>query len=212
MSWFLSYKKYKKQVKELLFYRSELEYQEEVLKEAHIEFEKYYRKFCIDNRIDLDYLNKNSAERLQKAHDEADSKKEGLVHKPKSQRKSSVKVFDKIYREIAKEVHPDKLSTLLSLSEIEEKETMFKKASGAMDIEDWGVVLEIADRLSIKPKNFDGMEEEIKKEIEKIKKLINNNEQMFSWAFFSAKTIEEKNQVIKNFLLLLFGFDIDKVD
>tara|TARA_Y100000593_G_scaffold79438_1_gene147914 strand:+ start:6501 stop:7139 length:639 start_codon:yes stop_codon:yes gene_type:complete len=212
MSWYLSYKKYKKQVKELLFYRSELEYQEEVLKEAHAEFDKYYIKFCSERNINLEDLRQNNVERVEKEYSKAEAKKEGLVHKPRSERKSSSKVFDKIYREIAKEIHPDKLSKLLSLSEANEKEEMFKKASGAMNKEDWGILLEIADRLNIKPKNFDGMAEEIKKEIKRLKNLIENNEKMFSWAFINADSDEERDQVIRNFLSQLFGYVVDKSD
>tara|TARA_Y100001963_G_scaffold148933_1_gene227641 strand:- start:165 stop:803 length:639 start_codon:yes stop_codon:yes gene_type:complete len=212
MSWYLQFKKYRKQIKELIFYRSELEYQEEVLKEAHVEFDVYCRKFCLDKQIDLDYLNKNNIERVEQECSRVESVIEGLVHKPRSERKNSSKVFDKIYREIAKEVHPDKLSKLLSLPEVEEKEEMFKKASSAMDKEDWGILLEVADKLNIKPKNFDGMATEIAKEIERLKSLITNNEQMFSWVFAKADTDQERDQVIKNFLLQLFGYDVDKRD
>mgnify|MGYP001447200531 CR=1 FL=1 len=212
MSWYLNYKKYKKQVKELLFYRSELEYQEEVLKEAHVEFEKYYCKYCADNRIDLDYLNKNNETTVQNIYDQSNAATKELVHKPRSKREKSVKVFDKVYREIAKEIHPDRLSSLLSLSELEEKEDMFKKATGAMDKEDWGVLLDIADKLNIKPKNFDGMAFEINKEIDKLKKLIENNEKMYSWVFFNCESQQDKDQVVKNFLFHLFGFVLDKKD
>tara|TARA_B100000131_G_C17889829_1_gene521842 strand:- start:63 stop:701 length:639 start_codon:yes stop_codon:yes gene_type:complete len=210
MSWYLQYKKYRKKVKELLFHRSELEFQEEVLKDAHIKFEEYYRKYCIDNRIDIDQLNKNNAETVHNIYHDARTKEEGLVHMPKNKRQTSVKVFDKIYREIAKEIHPDKLCTLLSLPEIQEKENMFKKASGAMNKEDWGILLEIADKLNIKPKNFDGMEPEIEKEINKLKNIIENNEKMYSWVFAGCDTDIERDQVVKNFLFHLFGYVVDK--
>ena len=44
-------KRYKKLVKELLFAYSELEYLNEALTEAHIEFEKYYQQYCKDKNI-----------------------------------------------------------------------------------------------------------------------------------------------------------------
>ena len=49
-------KKYKKLVKQLLFTYSELEYVEEVLADAHIEFEKYYQQFCDENEVPVEEL------------------------------------------------------------------------------------------------------------------------------------------------------------
>ena len=91
-------------------------------------------------------------------------------------------------------------------------EEMFKKAANAMEKEDWGKLLEVADWLDIKPRNFDGFEKEIEGEIEKLKKLIENNKKTFSWAFFNCKTIEEKNQVVINFLQQMFGIIVDKTN
>ena len=49
---------------------------------------------------------------------------------------------------------------------------MFKAAAGAMGSADWGKLLEVADKLDIKPNKFDGMAEEIDLEIEKINKIV----------------------------------------
>ena len=212
MSWFLNYKKYKRKVKELLFIRSEFEYQEELLAETHPLFEEYYRKFCIDNRIDLDYLNKNNDKKVENIFNQSEQKKERLVHKPRKEKKNPTKVFDKIYRAIAKEIHPDKLSKFLPTAEATEKEEMFKKATGAMNKEDWGLLLEVADWLNVKPRSFDGIEEQIDLEIQKLNKLIENNKNMYSWEFAKCETDEERNRIVEKFLFHLFGFVVDKKD
>ena len=49
----LTKKKYKKILQEVKYLRSELEYQEAVLSEAHLEFELYYREWCANNDLDL---------------------------------------------------------------------------------------------------------------------------------------------------------------
>ena len=74
-------KRYKKLVKELLYFNSELEYLDEALKEAHTEFEKYYQQFCKDNHIPIDKLNKNNAEKLEKAYPkkEQPTDEEGII-------------------------------------------------------------------------------------------------------------------------------------
>ena len=212
MSWYLELKKYRKKVKELLFVRSELEYQEELLSETHPVFEEYYRKYCMDNRISLDNLNKNNDEKVQKIFQSCKATTEGLVHKPRKEKENPTKVFDQIYRTIAKEIHPDKLSKRLSTEEVIEKEEMFKKASLAMSKEDWGKLLEIADWLGVKPRTFNGIEEQINLEIKKLKKLIENNEKMYSWVFSNCETEQEKDQVVKDFLFHLFGYVVDKRD
>jgi hypothetical protein len=212
MSWYLDFKKYKKQIKELLFVRSELEYQEELLSETHPIFEDYYRNFCIDNRIDLDYLHKNNDESIENVFNHSEQKRDKLIHKPRKEKKNPTKVFDKIYREIAKEIHPDKLSSSLSSEEAKEKEELFKKATGAMNKEDWGHLLEVADWLNIKPRSFDGIEEQVRLEITKLKYLIENNKNMYSWEFAQCETDHERDEVVVKFLFHLFGYIVDNSD
>ena len=210
--WLWNYRNYRRKVKELLFYRSELEFQEEVLKTVHPEFEKYYREYCATKGIDIDLLNKNKSTQVDEQLNTASEKKEKIFNKSKKIKKQTNKAFEKIYREIAKKVHPDKLARRLPTPEVVEKEAMFKKAASAMKQKDWGNLLEVAEKLEIKPRNFDGLETEIVKEIRKIKALIANNEKMYSWAFYKSETKEEKDQVVKNFLLQLFGYIVDKND
>jgi len=212
MSWYLKLKKYRKKVKELLFVRSELEYQEEVLKDAHPTFEVYYRQYCVKNNIDLAELNKTNGVKVESIFKESEAKKKGLIHSPRKERKNPTKVFDQIYRTIAKQIHPDKLSKQLSTEEIAEKEEMFKKAVEAMSKEDWGKLLEIADWLRVKPKTFNGIEEQLNLEIGKLKELIQNNEKMYSWAFSKCETEQGRDQVVIKFLFHLFGYIVDKRD
>ena len=79
-----------------------------------------------------------------------------------------------------------------------------------MDKEDWGKLLEVADWLNIKPRTFEGIEEQIKLEIEKLKKLIENNKKMYSWAFVECETDEQRNRVVEQFLFHLFKYNVDK--
>ena len=207
MSWLLKFKKYKKKVKELLFIRSELEYQEMILKDAHHDFEVYYLRYCAENDIDLFSLKEENQEKVDYIFSSNESKKQGLIHKPiEPERKKNTKVFNLIYKDIAKKIHPDKLSIFLPDDEIKEKEDMFKAASGAITVGDWGKLLEVADKLGIKPKSFDGVCEEIDLEIEKINKLINHNNNMYSWVWANCDDERCREAVILNFLYQLFGY------
>lgn len=207
MSWFLKYKKYKKKVKELLFVRSELEYQEEMLKDAHYEFEVYYLRYCAENNIDLPSLQQDNKQKVDNIFTSVENHKNELIHKPlEPKKRKKTKVFNLIYKDIAKKIHPDKLSIFLPEEDIKEKEDMFKAAASALDIGDWGKLLEIADRLNIKPKTFDGVMEELDLEIEKINKLVDHNRKTYSWHWVNCEDKECKDRVVLNFLNQLFGY------
>ena len=83
---------------------------------------------------------------------------------------------------------------------------MFKQASSAMDKADWAKLLEIADKLDVRPNKFEGMVAEMDKEINKIKLIIQNNESMFSWVWQKQDNDASRDEVVRNFLFQLFGF------
>ena len=206
MSWLLKYKKYRKKVKELLFARSELEYQDTILSDAHRDFEEYYLRYCAENSIDLPRLKSGKEDKIDNIFSTTEAKKESLIHKPIEKAKDKTKVFNGIYKEIAKRIHPDKLSIFLPVDELNAKESMFKTASGAMKDCDWGKLLEIADKLDVKPKTFDGMIEQMDLEITKINKIVSHNNNTYSWIWYNCESEGCKEEVIKNFLHHLFDY------
>ena len=64
MNYQLKRKKYKKHIMELKFLRSEISYQEEVLAEAHRDFDFWYRQWCQNNDINLEQLNEKHGSRI----------------------------------------------------------------------------------------------------------------------------------------------------
>ena len=148
MSWYLDYKKYRKMVKQLVYHRTELEYQEVVLKEVHIEFNKYYAKYCAENDIDLSEFNKENSDNIEKEYEPLEKKQEVeegiIVSNDKSKEdKEGMKEFSKVYKMIAKKIHPDVLAQRLQTEETLEKEEMFKIATKSYHECDWGVFVEI---------------------------------------------------------------------
>ena len=118
MSWLLDYKKYRKKVKELLFARSELEYQDMILSDANHDFEEYYLRYCAEKNIDLSSLKSGREQKIDNIFSTTEAKKEALIHKPVEKAKDKTKVFNGIYKEIAKRIHPDKLSIFLPVDEL----------------------------------------------------------------------------------------------
>ena len=112
-------KRYNRLRKELQFLESELEYVQEILKDAHFDFEEAQRKYCDENNIDLNELNQNNAEKINRLFPKPVTKETGLIV---YNNKKDKDVFKKIYKQIAKKIHPD----------VGGDEEEFKKATSAM--------------------------------------------------------------------------------
>ena len=148
---------------EIEFLRAELNYQEELLAIVHQDFESWYRKYCMENNINLDELNQKHKTEIDKIipqpifpdlkHDE----KGILVLDEKISQKEN-KSFSKLFRQVAIATHPDKRQgTTLD----------FKAASAAYELGDWSLLIQIAEKYKIFPDDFEEliplMEEEAKR-------------------------------------------------
>jgi len=206
MSWYLEYKRYKKLAKQLVYHRTELDYQKEVLKDAHIEFDKYQRQYCAENNIDLSKFNKDNSNKIKKTLKPTRREQkveEGIIvsNDKTEENRESMKEFSKVYKLIAKKIHPDVLGQRLQTEETLEKEEMFKIATKSYHECDWGVFVEVAENLNIKPSNSNKLCKFIKKEIEKVKKEVQHNSSMYSWKFYECEDNKEcKDSLIESFL------------
>jgi len=206
MSWYLEYKRYKKLAKQLVYHRTELDYQKEVLKDAHIEFDKYQRQYCAENNIDLSKFNKDNSNKIKKIFKPTEREQkveEGIIvsNDKTEENRESMKEFSKVYKLIAKKIHPDVLGQRLQTEETLEKEEMFKIATKSYHECDWGVFVEVAENLNIKPSNSNKLCKYIKKEIEKVKKEVQHNASMYSWKFYECEDNKEcKDSLIESFL------------
>ena len=69
----------------MTYLRSELEYQEEVLRTAHFDFERYYREWCANNDLDLVELNKQNSKQVQSIFKQEETKLAPLETPPEKQ-------------------------------------------------------------------------------------------------------------------------------
>ena len=86
----------------------EYEYQmvKEILKDAHLDFEVFYRQWCALRDIDIDQLNQSNREKVSQIFEQ---KETGIVKTEEPKKKSQK--HKEIYKAIAKKIHPDKLNT-----------------------------------------------------------------------------------------------------
>jgi len=204
MNYEIELRKYKKHIMELKFLRSELQYQEEVLAVTHHEFELYYREWCDNNEVDLQELNKNNQERVDKLipdimpkqrHDE----KGALILRDEPVEKKEKKKFTNLFKRIAKVAHPDRAGG---------DGLKFAAASAAYELGDWSRLLEIAENFGIVPKNIDEIYPLMTQEAQKLRKKIKGNENMYSWKFYQCATEECKDILVQQFLKHLFKLEL----
>ncbi len=190
--------KFKKLLNEFRSLKYELEYIEEVLKESHVEFENYYRKYCESNNIDLKKLRSNNKERVHKLFQPPPEIDEG----PKVKCENHKQVF----RDIAMKVHPDRLSA--DDPRLEEYEHSFKTAASAMNEGKWGDLFDIADKHNIDLSDYGAINKSIKKDIKRISIDINKKKETYSWQLFECEEDETcKNNVVKRFLKHVFNIN-----
>ena len=116
------------------------------------------------------------------------------------------KIFQRIFRGIAKKIHPDKFSNMEQTPDIVEKQEMFKRASEALDNEKWGQLLEIAEELDIHPQKYEKVNALLREEISDLNKQIAAMEKTFGWHMSQAETDKQKDKVIISFLKSLFNY------
>ena len=204
MSYTINLRKYQKLLKEVNYLRSELEYQKEVLKSAHHEFESYHRQWCADNDIDIDALNKKNSKTVDalmpkpstQTHDDSDA----IIPVKDIDVKRKANKFSKLYRKLARELHPDKE---------EGNEEKFSRISDAYNNGEWSVLLEAASEHGILPDNFKDIFPLMREEAENLRKKIATNESTYSWLLFECEDNKKcKDNVVKKFLKHLFKLEL----
>ena len=193
--------KFKKLLNEYKSHKFELEMVREILKDAHIEFEVFYRRWCAENDVDIGELNKQNQKKVQVIFEKQE---QGLAIIEEKQEKKGDK-YKKIYREVAKKIHPDKLDT--SDPRFWEYTNAFKDVNRAMDKENWGDLFEVVDKYNIWITEYEEACEDIQKSIEETKKLVEHEKKSYSWTLYECEDDEVcKERVVKNFLHQLFGW------
>ncbi len=205
-----TFKLYKKLSNELKFKYSELDYVDQACVEGNMEFETHYRDFCDKHNISIADLEAQQPEKVKQFSDKPtitkEQKKEDVKAELTDEQVRKKKIFQRIFRGIAKKIHPDKFSNMEQTPDVLNKQEMFKQASEALDNEKWGQLLEIAEELDIHPQKYEKVNELLREEISDVNKKIVAKQKSFGWHMAEAETEEEKDKVIISFLKTLFNY------
>jgi len=203
----------KKLLKELEFFESDFEYRNEIISEADSVFINSINKFLesheelkeiYDNKI-TEKINQ-SIKKSEKSEQEIitieddtidtqDEYQDTSQNEEKIEDTESISIIKKLYREIVKLTHPDKVKNK-NLNDIYLKATKFYDESNKIGI------YSICGELNI---NFDIDEDDIlliNEEIKKIQEKISFIESTYTWRWYNCKDEVLKNQIMINFIKL----------
>jgi hypothetical protein len=166
------------------------EYKKEVISENTAEFLERVQKL----KIELGIFDEPEIPGEEK---EGEEKKEKMPKKPKldpdSISKNTKSKIKKLYREIAKKTHPDKVTS-------EDLIELYMKATSAADNYNLFELFIICIELNIEIEVDEDDKEILLKIIEMKKEELRNIEASFIWLYANSKTEEEKNNLIDLFV------------
>ena len=193
--------KFDKLVLKYQFKKAELEECKLIMQEAMEQFRIFFDKGAeklskeeyekLEKKVQAQDVKHNEA---QQKHSEQQKKQEEKAEsEPSSELKS-------LYREIAKETHPDKL---LESDEqiVEEKTRLFKEAHDAVGSKNWFRLREIASGLGLEPP--EPTEEQIKlleASVKEIEAKITSAHKTVAWNWFHFGTEEAKEDYIEQYI------------
>lgn len=174
--------------------RSQLKEYKEIANSASLEVDKMFMDKYYPEKPKTTPKNAATANKINEEHTSNHRPKENINTDPESKN---------IFRKIALKTHPDKLLDL-NPSEREAKKELFRKASKAIEDNDFILLADIAGDLGLKVPQIP--ETELKKtlyEINAIKKELKHIESTYVWQWFFSFDPERKKQLLDKIFEIL---------
>ena len=202
---------YRRLLSELKFKNEELDIIEESMREIHIEFEQYYTDFLKEKDISKQELEKSDTKQFQNFKEtvlkpqmpETDETGLVVIEQMSDEDKEAKVVFAKLYKDIVKKCHPDRLSQD-DMEYFNKMNTKFKAASWAYNNAKWSILIRVASELNIKPMNYKKMNGHLRREIKSLDEKIRKHKSTYGWKLYQAEDKEQKDNLIKDFIYKLF--------
>jgi len=160
----------------------------------------------VPNEVD-DSPNPKPQSDPEQAKESNEEEKEKLFQPKKI---NSSKAVKDLYKKIVSLTHPDKLLSATD-KEKKSKHVLFLKATKAAEEDNLFELQQIALELGVELGDID--EEQVKifeKEIEKIKKKIDNVKSTFAWVWFDTDSEESRDQIMENYSTMVLRGIKDK--
>jgi hypothetical protein len=192
--------KFKKLLNEFRSLSFEGEYIEDILLEAHDDFENAYQEFVKEHEIDLEELTGKNKEKVEKIVEQT---AEEYFHEPKGEPEELSK-FKKTHRKLVMLLHPDRQDQ--SDPRREEREEDFKKLTSAIDDGLWAIFFDIADKYGVDIVEIEEANKLLIEDIEKMEGKIKGKKSTFSWYLNQCEDDECRERVVRTFLNFMYGW------
>jgi len=225
--------KLRRTLNELRYLYEELEFVEDICKSGAIEFDAYYKEYCAQNNIDIKELNRQHAEKIQKAYGvEPPKETETLSAVPhtgstelstflETPEKEFVPdddakfkdmhiMFNKIFKKLALRLHPDRIENYILDNDHKFKlKNDFASARNSLEKKTYFRLLKIAEKHDIyATENLDLQLLWFQKERNNLKKHISKQKQTYNYIFSEHESSTKRDNLIKDFLHQLFGLRV----
>ena len=228
--------KWKRALSHLRFSYEEVEIIKEIARDTAQDFQAHYEAFCRARGINIAELNDRHRNRvkdlynIEKTIPDREHADKAEIHTPddttialhnknsdgKSDKHEMTadetavhEAFSKLFKKIALKIHPDRLRDMAP-EEREVKVIMFQRANKSLEDRKYFILLDIASQLKIQtPKNYDQQTRWMKKETGLLEQQIKKEKSTYNFLFSEAETDEERDQLIRGFLLQVFQIHVD---
>lgn len=192
--------KFKKLLSEFRSLKFEGAYIEDILLEAHDDFESYYTKYCEEKEIDLKALEEANRKRVETIKGETAKEYYEKLHGDAEE----IVRFKKTHRKLVRMLHPDKLDD--SDPRRDEKEEDFKRMISATETGVWSEFFDVADKYGVEIEEVDEANKLLMEDIEKMGNKNKGKKTTFSWMLNECEDEPCREQIIKRFLSLMYGY------
>ena len=212
--------RWQKVVNELRFLYQEFSLCEEICTDAGPLFQKAFEKFCQENDIPIASKTDPIIEGesgLPALQDEKPPPSEAFkdfeqqmdLEAPEADEEEIHKIFHKLFRKIAMQLHPDKLSKDLSEPEVQQKSLMFTKAKKAIEDRRYFVLIDYAQLLNIEtPTNYADQIKWMHRESQMIHKELSLKRITYGYQYAMCESDEQRRELIINFIKQTLGIEV----
>lgn len=194
--------KFKKLLSEFRSLEAEFAYNTELLRESGEEFECTYLKWCEDNGVDIEALQKEKNKKVVIKQPTRSDKEDNYVAPPKEKQTKHKEMF----KSVAKKLHPDKLND--EDPRKDEFNDAFLKANSAMDNGEWGGLFDVIDRYQIEIEDYGEVNESLSKDIKRMEGKLKSQKSTYAWHLQNCGDDPVcKEMVIQAYLKQVYGWD-----
>ncbi|MBL18288.1 MAG: hypothetical protein CMC82_00455 [Flavobacteriaceae bacterium] len=197
---------------------SELKVSRDILRSASQEVqkmfdEKYFPEIPIEDKEnknkDIDDFSEGNSKKQDNQSSEyyeiPDPEKQQDIHSVDPSADPEVR---KMFKNIAKECHPDKLNGLEDGFEKRKKQELYNKARQALDQNDVVLMADVASELDLDiPEITASQLKQTEKKIIAIKKELHHIESTLVWHWFFTDDAKQKDQILKKLFELMYAKD-----